>query len=350
VRYIGNKQKLVGFIQQAAEEVCGDISKMSFCDLFAGSCSVSKHFKNVCSHVITNDLENYSYVLARNYIGNNNPVEYVELFIELNSLPGKVGKITKNFSPYKKCERKFFTVENAKKIDAIRQAIEDYREQEDLYYFLLCSLLESADIYSNTAGVYGAYLKDFNSRSASSFTMMPYTYSIGATGECYKEDANVLLPKLSGDILYLDPPYNSRQYGSNYHILNYIADYDFKINEKINKKTGQKEQSKTGLGKYNKSKYSQKQNALTALEDLLKNASGFRYTLMSYNNEGIISSEDIQRIFEKYGEYDIKKQNHKRYKSNNNSTQPSGVVEYIHVLKRCKNEETNRNDRLRIVS
>ena len=79
MRYIGNKTKLLDFIHGEIQSTCGDISNSKFCDLFSGSGSVARYFKQYCSEVIANDLEDYSYVLCRNYIGNNESFEYEEL-------------------------------------------------------------------------------------------------------------------------------------------------------------------------------------------------------------------------------------------------------------------------------
>lgn len=329
MRYIGNKTKLLTFLHESIANTCGDISELTFCDLFAGTCSVGRYFKNHCKHVISNDLEQYSFVLAKNYVCNNEPFEYAEVVSRLNSLPPKAGKITKNFSPHSEAGRMFFTTDNAMKIDAIREEIESFRGDEDKYYFLLASLLESADVYANTTGVYGAYLKKFNSRSSADFSLSPYVFPVGATGECHKRDANELVSELSGDILYLDPPYNNRQYGANYHILNYIADYDFKIS--VDKEGNER---KTGVGDYNKSTYSRSAEAYKSLCDLIENSGNFKYVFLSYNNEGIITTEQVKELFSKHGEYKLLAKGHKRYKSNRVEGQKPEVEEYLHVLER----------------
>jgi adenine-specific DNA-methyltransferase len=131
-----------------------------------------------------------------------------------------------------------------------------------------------------------------------------------------------LIQEISGNILYLDPPYNRRQYGANYHVLNYIVNYfDFEI----------KEESKTALGDYNKSMYSQKTKVAEAFENLIANAN-YKYIFVSYNNEGILSFSEIEEIMSKYGEYDLKEKEHKRYKSNTNNLQQIKVKEHLHVL------------------
>ena len=320
MRYIGNKTKLLDFIHEQILSVCGDISNASFCDLFSGSGAVARYFKQHCFSVIANDLEDYSYVLSRNYVGNNEEFEYEELIKHLNEISNVKGRFYNTLSPAG--GRMFFTEYNAQRIDAIRQEIDKLSITEDQYYFLLCSLIESADCHANTTGVYGAYLKEFNGRSSKNMTLSAYKHAKGAPGKVYKQDANNLIKEISGDILYLDPPYNSRQYGANYHVPNYIVNYnDFEI----------KGESKTALGTYNKSSYSQKLNVAAAFDNLISNAN-YKYIFVSYNNEGILSFSDIEQIMSKYGKYDLKEKEHKRYKSNTNNLQQAKVVEHLHVL------------------
>lgn len=324
MRYIGNKTKLLDFIHNEVQNVCGDISTMDFCDLFAGSGSVSKYFKQYARFVSSNDLEQYSYVLCRNYIGNSSDLKYDDLIQHLNDIPSVEGKFYQHFSPAG--NRNFFTEYNAKRIDAIRLEIERLSENneidQDQYYFLLASLIETADSYANTTGVYGAFLKQFNGRSSKNLILTPTIPLSGNRGTAYRNDANELIKTIHGDILYLDPPYNTRQYGANYHILNYLVDYNnFQF----------KEESKTGLGDYNKSDYSSKRSVAESFEQLIQD-SQFKYIFVSYNNEGILTMEQMKNIMSKYGEYELKTKEHKRYKSNTNNPQQAKVLEYLHVL------------------
>lgn len=324
MRYIGNKTKLLEFIHSEVLSVCGDISDMNFCDLFAGSGSVSKYFKQYVQRVISNDLEHYSYILCANYIGNVSDMDCSELIQHLNDIPSVEGRFYQHFSPAG--NRSFFTEHNAKRIDAIRQEIERMCQKNEIdfkqYYFLLASLIETVDSYANTTGVYGAFLKQFNGRSAKNLVLVPAQPSPGNRGSAYRTDANELIKKIQGDILYLDPPYNTRQYGANYHILNYLVDYDnFQFNE----------ESKTGLGDYNKSDYSSKKSVAESFDQLINDAK-FKYIFVSYNNEGILSMEDMKNTMSKYGDYQLKIKEHKRYKSNTNNQQQAKVLEYLHVL------------------
>jgi ubiquinone/menaquinone biosynthesis C-methylase UbiE len=137
---------------------------MTFCDLFAGTGQIGREFKLDVKSVIANDLEYYSYVLNKNYIENHKEIENYNYYIqELNNLPLEAGFIYNNYCVGGNGERQYFSDNNGLKIDSIRKKIEDWKKNNEisinLYYFLLASLLESADKVANTASVYGAYLK-----------------------------------------------------------------------------------------------------------------------------------------------------------------------------------------------
>lgn len=131
------------------------------------------------------------------------------------------------------------------------------------------------------------------------------------------------LLKISGDILYLDPPYNARQYGANYHLLNTIAKYDTFTPK-----------GKTGLRNYNKSSYCSKNSVKESFENLIKN-SQFKYIFLSYNNEGLMNSSEIKSIMSKYGTYDLFSIDYQRFKAdkeNNRNHKASSTIEYLHFL------------------
>src|SRR5699024_7787643 len=156
------------------------------------------------------------------------------------------------------------------------------------YYFLLASLLESADKVANTASVYGAFLKKIKKTAQRELVISPAEFiETSTTHTVHRQDANTLISTIKGDVLYLDPPYNARQYGANYHLLNTIARY-----QKFSPK------GKTGLPAYYKSAYCRKKQVADQLEALLRNAQ-FSYVFLSYNNEGLMSTEVIKTLMEK---------------------------------------------------
>ncbi len=330
MNYIGSKHKLSNFIKESIYSVVGnDLSNKIFCDIFAGTGIVGRNFKKEVKQVISNDLEYYSYVLNRNYIANTLIIDrQSQLIDELNKLSDTEGFIFKNYCKEGLTDRQYFSNENGKKIDSIRIKIEEWKKEkyinEDEYFFLLSSLLESADKVANTASVYGAYLKHLKKSAQKSLLLSPAIFDTTTSShQVYNKDSNELIKEIKGDILYLDPPYNARQYGANYHILNTIARYDNFIPK-----------GKTGLRQYNKSKYCSKSTVMTEFDLLIKNAA-FSTIFLSYNNEGLMSVEDVKSIMSKYGKYDLASTSYQRFKADKDSNRnhrASKTEEYLHIL------------------
>lgn len=332
MNYIGSKLKLCQhFLPETIKSVCGtDLSQKTFCDIFAGTGIVGRTFKTSVKKVISNDIEYYSYILNKNYIENHRPLENAEnLVSELNELSLCVdGFIYKNYCLGGNGERQYFSDENGKKIDSIRIKIEEWKNtgkiNKSMYYFLLASLLESADKVANTASVYGAYLKNLKKSAKKQMILESADFELNDNEhEVFKSDANELITRISGDILYLDPPYNTRQYGANYHILNTIAEYKPFVPK-----------GKTGLREYTRSKYCSVSSVKEEFENLIKNAN-FKYIFLSYNNEGLMSVEDVRRIMRKYGRYDLAQTDYQRFKAySNRFNKAKSTVEYLHILEK----------------
>lgn len=331
MNYIGSKYKLSDFIKQSVYSVAGnDLSDKVFCDIFAGTGIVGRNFKTEVKQIISNDLEYYSYVLNRNYIENHHSFEYKDFVDELNSLQGVNGFVYEEYSENGKAQRLYFSEHNGKKIDAVRQKIENWKKEQKItdnqYFFLLASLLESADKVANTASVYGAFLKHIKKSAQREIVIEPALFSINDNEhQVFNSDSNELIKKIEGDILYLDPPYNARQYGANYHLLNTIAKYDNFIPE-----------GKTGLRNYNKSDYCSKSSVKNSFENLIKNAD-FKYIFLSYNNEGLMSENEIKSILSKYGKYDLFTTEYQRFKADkteNRNHKADLTTEYLHILEK----------------
>ncbi|WP_339609859.1 DNA adenine methylase [uncultured Planktosalinus sp.] len=331
MNYIGSKHKLNPWIfETISKAVSCQLKEVVFCDLFAGTGAVGRNFKPLVKKVIANDLEYYSFVLLRNYIGNNKPLVYEGILNELNQIQPVKGFIFENYSEEGKEKRLYFSKENGQKIDAIRQRIEFWKNKnkisKELYFFLLASLIESADKVANTASVYGAFLKKIKKSATKPLELKPAFFEFSENSHhVYQEDANVLIKNISGDVLYLDPPYNARQYGSNYHLLNTIAKYDTFV-----------PQGKTGLRNYKKSNYCRKGEVTQSFEELIKNAQ-FQYVFLSYNNEGLMTEKTVQSIMKRYGKYDLNTINYQRFKadkSENRNHKADATVEYLHILEK----------------
>ena len=355
MRFIGSKENLLDYIEFFIKErnIRGEV----FCDLFAGTASVGKHFKKLGYKIISTDILYFSYVLQRVYIEQNKYPKFSILTKDLRIKPLKTtlfenedlnaksvihyldniesleGYIYKNYSPEgtkdQKHVRKYFTGENARKIDAIREKIEEWKQKElineEEYFYLLGSLIEAVPFVSNISGTYGAFLKNWDKRAFKKLTLeAPIIIESKASHKVFNEDGVGLLDKIGKiDILYLDPPYNERQYAPNYHILETIAKWD---NPRI--------KGVTGLREYNdqKSGFCNVATALKAMEEISKKKN-FKHLVLSYNNEGIMPEKEILALFNRYGKTEIIEQNYQRFKSNSNGELKTKVKEKLYYMK-----------------
>jgi adenine-specific DNA-methyltransferase len=352
MNYIGSKLSLLEFLEESINKVV-DKNCDTFCDLFAGTGIVGSYFKRKGYKIIANDIQYYSYVLNRHYIGNHKELSFLKLAKEipdlknievknrkkfvcdyLSNLKGLKGFIYKNYclggTKDKEKPRQYFSDENGMRCDAIRQKIENWKEKnlisDDEYYFLITSLVESIDKYANTASVYGAFLKKLKKTAQNNLILKPAELIINDQDhEVFNEDINKVAGKIAGDILYLDPPYNQRQYATNYHMLETIAKYD---NPEIHGKTGLREYQNQ------KSLYCSRTQVKKAFKDLILKAKA-KYIFLSYNNEGLMTLDDIKEIMSLRGEYGNFTKEYNRFKadkSENRKYTANKTTEYLHYV------------------
>jgi len=352
MNYIGSKLSLLDFLEKSINKVAGKDYSV-FCDFFAGTGAVGLHFKKQGYQVYANDVQYYSYVLNRHYIGNhqvlifkgliNNFPNLKRVKVEerkniicdyLNTLKGASGFIYKNYclggTQNQHYKRQYFSDENGRRCDAIRIKIEDWRKQKKItnaeYYFLLTSLLESVDKQANTASVYGAFLKKLKTSAQKLFVLKPAELVINEQHhKVFNEDINNLASKIQGDVLYLDPPYNHRQYATNYHLLETVAKYD---NPQIHGKTGLRDYESQ------KSLYCSRSKVKQAFKDLILKAKA-KYIFLSYNNEGLMTPADVKEIMSLRGKYGYFTQEYNRFKADadeNRNHKAKKTVEYLHYV------------------
>ena len=332
MNYIGSKQSLLDFLETTIEEFTGykEGDSFVFGDLFAGTGVVGQRYKEKGHSVISNDIQYYSYVLNKHYIENIPELDdsLLEYFNNLNPVKGF---IYNNYCEGSGSGRNYFTNENGMKCDAVRIELERmYRAGEindNLYFYYLASLINTIDKYANTASVYGAFLKHIKKPAQKEFMLELLPVGNGNIGKVYNEDINELIKKVGGDVLYIDPPYNNRQYCSNYHVLETIAKYD---TPKLRGVTGLRDET------YQKSKYCSKRTVIDIFEDLIKNAD-FKYIILSYNNEGLMDLKTIKDIMSKYGEYDFFTKEYRRFKADrdeNRTIAADITTEYLHCVRK----------------
>lgn len=336
--YIGSKKSLTDFIEIPIKKILenGNKKKLKMLDGFAGTGTVGKYFHTKYNFNITsNDMEYYSYIINYSLLCVSFTDKLKELIgmlnmeINDNSIDKTIDNynmIANNYSTKGEDKRKFWTEENAINADYIRYRIDTMLKQtiitSDEHTFLVTSLLQAMDETANTACVYGAFLKEYKKSALKKLVLKPvHTNSFISKNKVYNCDINSInIYNNKYDICYLDPPYNERQYASNYHPLNFIAKYDSKI----------KVYGKTGLiENYNKSKYCNKGKAYEMLKELFENLDT-KHILLSYNNEGIIEFNNIKELLQTLGKVILYKKVYKKFKSNNNNAEANAnVYEYL---------------------
>ena len=342
MRYIGSKLNLLSHIEEVVDNL--GVKKGIFCDLFAGTACVAAHFKRRGFQIISNDLLELSYAFQRALIANNeepqfagivetlgdvqgdslfaNLSPYHKVIAWLNCLPGKKGFIFHSYCPSGSNEyaRQYLSDGNGQKIDAIRQQIQQWHDTDEIteneYYLLLLPLLEATSKVANISGTYGAYLKHWDPRTHKNLPMVPTEIiRSNVPHQVFRGDANQLIEDIQCDVLYLDPPYNTRQYITNYHLLETIARYDAPA---LRGKTGLRNDDEG-----EKSAYCSKSDCYQAFQNLIEKADA-RHILVSYNNEGILSRDEVTSILSLRGEPRCDSSiDYRRFKSNSHGDQPA---------------------------
>ncbi|WP_147615143.1 DNA adenine methylase [Treponema pectinovorum] len=369
IAYIGNKRKLLSLIYKALEESGIDFSKqLKFADLFSGSAVVSRFAKFLGFEVHCNDWEPYAKIIAegcvkadkkslKNFF--NTDEEFLSFLNKMNSLPCPQDKdcyIAKYYAPKSddileadyKTERLFYTRQNALAIDKIRNHIEkEFPEtspkNEVLRNVLIANLLYEAATHTNTSGVFKAFHKEFGGHGKDALKRilspiklnLPELIDGKAPVFVYNEDANCLVKKLPKmDVVYLDPPYNQHQYGSNYHILNTIACWD-KIPEPLELNEKGVLKNKAGIRSdwiKTRSKYCYKDTAVAAFSELIKNINA-DLILISYSSDGIIPFEQMKKIALERGYVSIVTSTYTTYRGGKQSnSRVNADIEFILVI------------------
>lgn len=352
MRFIGGKSLLLQEIDTIINENIKKSDKLSvFCDIFSGTGVVGKYFKNKYK-IISNDMLYFSYILQKANIESNNIPNFNELkkylgiddildYLNNLNIPENVVDesyfIYYNYTPNKNSNRMYLSNENGKKIDYIRQSIDKWKNEkiinENEYYYLLACLIESIPYVSNMSGTYGAFFKHWDKRALNKIKL-DYLDVINnnKNNRVYNKDVNVLISEICGDILYLDPPYNHRQYLPNYHVLETIGKYDYPNIKGV-----------TGIREYteeDKSKYCIKTKAINSFQHLIENAK-FKYIVMSYNNEGIMKESEIESILTKYsvnGKIIKKIINYRKYKGKKDHVSNEQLYEILYFIERGNND------------
>lgn len=373
ITYIGNKRSLLPFIKQGVEIVQKELNKefLHCFDVFSGSGIVSRFLKSYASSITTNDLETYAKIISSCYLSNKSSINFDELekihselvksttneisTCELNnSCPGFVSELyaPKDEDNVQFGERCFYTPYNAKYIDIIRQKITDEVPAE-LQKFFIAPLLSEVSVHANTAGIFKGFYKNsrtgkgqFGGNGKNALERikgkielpLPIFSNFECPSYIFQEDANTLildemlynhLSEKEFDLAYIDPPYNQHPYGSNYFMLNLIANYQRPDCEKISRVSGIPKD-------WNRSSFNRKRDAAESFTNLVSSLRA-KYLMVSFNSEGYISKNEMINILEKVGTVTVLDISYNAFKGSRNlKNRDIYVSEYLFIVKKHK--------------
>jgi adenine-specific DNA-methyltransferase len=296
VRYIGNKTKLLGEIEGAIRE--RGLEGGIFLDIFAGTASVARHFKQLGWQVVANDRMQASYVQQVAALEVNEPPPGLGRAIAaIEAAPDAEGLVTRQYSPAGPDGRCFFTPNHARRIDAALETLARWHARDEapreIIYLLLAAVIEAADRVANISGTYGAFLKTWQANTRQPFRLrVPAVVPSVRASRAHRADANALVREVACDVLYVDPPYNSREYCANYHVLEAIAERPF-LDEAGLVRLEAEIYGKTGLRPYERSAFCNPRTCRAAFRDLIAGCRA-REVVVSYNEEGILSRGEIE--------------------------------------------------------
>jgi adenine-specific DNA-methyltransferase len=353
---LGNKRGLLSFIGQGVRRVRERLGKtrLSILDAFSGSGVVSRFFKQHAELLIVNDLESYAALINGCYLSNRGDLSrglektYDELMYNLEQHggegPPERGMIRELYAPADENnigprDRVFYTIRNAMYIDRARRLIAELPQGEQKYF--IAPLLSEASIHANTSGVFKGFYKNretgigqFGGKNQNALLRikgdirLPFPVFSNYDTEvliCHGDANHVIggLPEV--DIAYLDPPYNQHPYGSNYFMLNLIADYQYPKN--ISVVSGIPEN-------WNRSCYNQGHRALSALSSLVERVRA-KYVLISFNSEGFIGPEEMQGMLKRLGSVEVMERTYNTFRGSRNlGHRTLYVKEYLYILKK----------------
>ena len=316
VKYIGSKRQLLPFILS----IISLLDAKTIFDGFSGTTRVSQALSRSKCRVISSDISAWSQVFGNCYLLNKHPKSYYQNYIKhLNSLRGVDGWFTQNYggepnggsSVQKDGKKRIWQLHNTRKLDAIREEIDQVTQDEVERSVLLTSLILAMDKVDNTVGHHVSYLKQWAPRAYNTMYMqVPSLILSEEQHQVIKGDIFDVLPQAKADLAYFDPPYGSSnekmppsrvRYASYYHLWATVC-----LNDKPNLvgvARRREDTSDTIAGSVFEEfrrGASGRFLAIEAIERLIRETQA-KYILLSYNNQGRATKNELIMTIENLG-------------------------------------------------
>ncbi|MCQ2576469.1 MAG: DNA adenine methylase [Treponema sp.] len=384
ITYIGNKRALLPFIGQAVDIIKEKLAKekLDCLDIFAGSGIVARYLKQYSNSITVNDLEEYACIISRCYLSDLSDKQKAELETLYTVLISKIdermkelkisrengtyknpGFISKYYAPenlddIKPGERCFYTPYNADYLDVSRQLIDELIPEEYKDFFI-APLLSEASIHANTAGIFKGFYKNSktktgqfggNGRNALTRIMgnielqLPVLSNFSAKHKVFNANANELIFNTDlyshltedskgnrcFDLAYFDPPYNQHPYGSNYFMLNLLANYKCPDEENMSRVSGIPKN-------WNRSAYNKKKQVCQVFYELVDKVKA-KFVLVSFNSEGFISKQEMIEILSRCGNVEVLEAQYNAFRGSRNLNERDiHVKEYLFLVEKNSN-------------
>lgn len=351
ITYIGNKRSLLPFLGKAVEQVKARLgrTRLSILDLFSGTGIVARYLKGHAEHLVVNDLETYSRVANTCFLANQGEVDWPLLRewharlltrIEETWAPGFITELyaPKDDHAIERGERVFYTRRNATFLDTARSCLAEC--PAELQRFFLGPLLAEASVHANTSGVFKGFYKgqsgagQFGGIGKNALArilgkielQLPVLSVFETSVEVHQADANALVRWLAEvDLAYFDPPYNQHPYGSNYFMLNLLAEYQRPT--EISKVSGIPND-------WNRSRYNQRGEVEDALFDAIEHCRA-KFLLLSYNSEGFVAPYRFRERLGRIGTVEILETPYNAFRGSRNlHARPRHVTEFLYLVER----------------
>ncbi|MFP4113002.1 MAG: DNA adenine methylase [Spirochaetota bacterium] len=362
ISYIGNKRRILPYLADVLAPLVEASEKTTFLDPFCGSGVVSRLARHLGCTVAANDWEPYAHAVTVPYL-ENRPADLPGLFAPFGGVSAVYDRLNACREPSTRyislhyapedterprlgAERLFYTTENARIIDAVRDEIDrlapNGRDVEcgRVRRILLSSLLQQASVHANTSGVFKAYHRGFGGlgRDALGRIMRPIRLDPpmipdGPVGGASCVDAGEFVSSRPADVCYLDPPYASHQYGSNYFMLNTILRWDRPPVDERRDERGML-LSKAGIRPDwtdTRSPFCSRRGAPRAIRDLLDKIDA-RFIVVSYSTDGIVALEELAEMLAERGALDVRSIDYTTYRGGKQSmTRSRSNGEFVFV-------------------
>jgi len=354
ITYIGSKRTLLDFIGEGVKKVKARLGKeqLRTFDVFSGTGIVSRLLKLHSCFLHSNDLERYAEIANQCYLSNIEDIDLTAVEDAIGFINDRASKsiergfISELYAPENDRdiqigERAFYTTTNALFIDAARKLVDMY--SADLHPYLVAPLIYEASVHTNTSGVFKGFYKNSstgvgqfggNGRNALTRILgrihipMPLFSSVSCECRITRADANRIAkdPDTGNyDLAYVDPPYNQHPYGSNYFMLNLIADYQRPCD--ISKVSGIPTN-------WNRSPYNKRQHAKFAFSELIDDLDA-KYVLVSFNSEGFISMTEMTQVLERFGHVETISTQYNAFRGSRNlNGRDIYVTEFLYLLEK----------------